>query len=138
MKHLFIDTNVLIDLILDRKPFNVEAVSVFKASENGQLHLYISALSIKDIYYLSRKTHSHERMLEIIDWLDQLTKIIPVSASDVRSAMRSEFTDYEDSLQHECARAEKKVEAIVTRNTKDFRKSALPVLTPAEALLQIG
>lgn len=138
MKYLFIDTNVLLDLILDRAPFDEDATALFNHAENRSVELFISSLSIKDVYYLSGKVHSRTRMLEIIGWLDALTTILPVTGSNVRAARASDFTDFEDAIQHECACSERRIQAIVTRDKNGFRHSRIPVLSPAEALLQIS
>lgn len=138
MKHFFVDTNVLLDLIFERQPFVLEAKRLIELAEQREVRLYVSTLSFKDMYYLVRQTRTHADTMQALTYFDELTTLLGMTADQTRLAMRSEFTDYEDSLQHQCACSEKKIEAIVTRNTKDFKKSVLPVLTPAEALLQIG
>lgn len=138
MKHFFIDTNVLLDLVFGREPFVYEAEKLFNLAEGGTARLYTSSVSFKDVYYLVRKTRSHDATLQALFVFEELTTILGVSQHEIGDAMRSGFPDFEDAIQHACACSEKKISAIVTRDRKGFKKSTIPVLTPTEALAELG
>ena len=130
MKKVFLDTNVVIDLLDKREPFYREAVSLFTLAYNKKITLYISALTFATASYLLRK-HGKTEMRLLLDNLRKLSKITAIGEID--DALASTFDDYEDALQYYSA-LHKKVEAIITRNKKDFNSSKIPVLTPTEFL----
>ena len=111
MKHYFVDTNVVIDMLADREGYADAACELFDAAGRGEVHLSICALSYSTIYYVS---------------------ILPVDAEVIRKALYSEFSDYEDAIQHYAALQDASVEGIITRNIKDYRYSDIPVLLPTE------
>jgi len=134
MKNLFLDTNVIIDTLADRKPFSKAGAKLFEYAEKGKVNLFISALSYANIYYIIRKTCSHKEMLIILRDLESLIETVDVTKQIVSKSLHADFKDYEDSIQYFTALSNKKITAIVTRNGKDFKKSDLTILTPEEAL----
>jgi len=134
MKNLFLDTNVIIDFIADRQPFSETASVLFDLAEKKQLHLFISALSYSNIYYIIKKNCSHKQLLVILQDLETLVETIDVTKQVIFDALKSDFKDFEDAIQYHTALSNNKIEAIVTRNTKDFKESKLAILTPEEVL----
>ena len=132
MKKVFLDTNVVIDLLDKREPFYREAVSLFTLAYNKKITLYISALTFATASYLLRK-HGKTEMRLLLDNLRKLSKITAIGKKEIDDALASTFDDYEDALKYYSA-LHKKVEAIITRNKKDFNSSKIPVLTPTEFL----
>ena len=137
MKNIFIDTNVLIDFFADRKPFSIEAAILFNYSFNKKINIYISAVSYNNIYYILRQSCSHTETIKMLSELNEWTDIIDVSKEIIKKALKSEFKDFEDAIQYNCAKSLTKIEFIVTRDTKDFKASSLPILTPKEAVILI-
>ena len=137
MKNIFIDTNVLIDFFADRKPFSIEAAILFNYSFNKKINIYISAVSYNNIYYILRQSCSHTETIKMLSELNEWTDIIDVSKEIIKKALKSEFKDFEDAIQYNCAKSLTKIEFIVTRDTKDFKTSSLPILTPKEAVILI-
>lgn len=134
MKNLFLDTNIIIDVIANRKPFSFPAARLLNHSENGKVNLFISALSYSHIYYIVKKTSSHKEMLTILRDLEGVTGTLNVTKEIISSALHSDFNDFEDAIQYNTALASGAVDAIVTRDIRGYKKSRLTVLTPDEAL----
>ena len=138
MKRIFIDTNVVIDFLADRRPFSADAAKLFDLAVNAKLKIYISAVSYNNIYYILRQSLTHAATLKLLEQLADMTEIADVTNEIIRTSFKTDFKDYEDAIQYYCALTVPKIEFIVTRNTKDFRKSALPVLTPSEAIISLS
>lgn len=134
MKHIFMDTNVVIDFLADRKPFSLDAGRLFNAAVNGKAIIYISAVSYNNIYYILRQSLSRDAAINLLGELADITEIADVTDAIIRSSLKTDFKDYEDAIQYHCALSLNKIDFIVTRNTKDFKKSVLSVLTPVEAI----
>lgn len=137
MKNIFLDTNVLIDFFADRKPFSIEAARLFNYSIKKKINLYISAVSYNNIYYILRQSCSHIETIKMLTELNEWTVIIDVSKEIINKSLKSDFRDFEDAIQYNCAKSLNKIDFIVTRDTKDFKTSSLPILTPKEAVALI-
>lgn len=138
MKGLFLDTNILIDFLADRQPFAAPAAYLFELGEQGKTSLYVSSLSFPNIYYIVRKQLGHKASLKLLAELASMTVTLAVDGRIMSSALASGFHDFEDALQYYTAISTRKVEAIVTRDTKGYRLSSIPVFTPDEALAAIS
>ena len=127
---IFIDTDVVLDFLLDREPFSTFASVVFSQSEANQIKAYISPLTISNCYYILRKLASHNKVIKNLQKLLLITNITTISKQDVVLALNSAFTDLEDALQHFSAISHTKVDVIITRNLKDYKNSEVPIMTP--------
>jgi predicted nucleic acid-binding protein len=134
MTYFFIDTNVIIDFIADRKPFSKAAAKLFDYSEKGKVQLFISSLSYSNIYYVVKKATTHKEMITILRELESMTETVDVTKSIIQSSLSSDFKDFEDAIQYYTAISNKKISAIITRDTKDYKNSNLAVLSPEEAV----
>ena len=134
MKGLFLDTNVIIDVLANRRPYVETSARLFDLSVKRKVTLYVSALSYSNIYYIIRKSVTHKQLLSILAGLESMTETLDVTGQIVGKSLLSDFKDFEDAIQYETARSNKKVDAIVTRDPKGFKGSELTVLTPDEAL----
>jgi len=134
MIHLFLDTNVVIDFLTDRKPFSLLAGKLFDNSEKGEVKLYLSAVSYSNIYYVVKKMSSHKDAIKILNRLEEMTEIIDTSKGTIKNALGSEFKDFEDSIQYFSAKLNSNINGIVTRNGGDFKHSSISILTPEEAI----
>lgn len=124
---IFIDTDIIIDLLIDRPPFAESANEIFERADQKKLQLYTSSLCINNVHYIVRKVVGEKKARNIIAELLDLTHIIPVTETELRKVLQSSITDFEDAIQYFAALKEKGIRAIITRNTKDFKKAALPV-----------
>lgn len=138
MKHFFLDTNVVIDFLADRQPFSHAAAQLFNLAVSGQISLHISAVSYNNIYYVLRQSIPHRTTIALLEKLSEMIVITDVTSDIIRLSLKTDFKDYEDAIQYHCALSILKIEGIITLNTKDFKKSTLSVLTPAEALVTIS
>lgn len=138
MKHLFLDTNIVIDFFAGRQPFAYDAAILFDMASKKQLHLYVSALSFNNCYYVLKQAGSHKKTIELLKQLHEWVHTIEVDAQNIHKALHSEFKDFEDAVQFYSAHSQNKIQGIITRNQKDFKPSVLPVFSPREALAAIS
>ncbi len=131
---LFIDSDVVIDFFTDREPHANPASELFELNESGNVTLFLSALSISNIYYVVRKFLGHKKALEVVESLMEMVDIVGVTKNEILQALKNDFKDFEDSIQYSSALTIDDVDAIVTRNIKDYRKSKIAVLTPLDFL----
>ena len=134
MKVIFLDTNVIIDFLGDRRPFSLTAAEIFNASLLNKVKIFVSAVSYNNIYYILRQSLTHKETIKLLDELSDLIKIVDVTESIIKKSLKSDFKDFEDAIQYNCALTINKIDFIVTRNGKDFKKSILPVMNPQEAI----
>ena len=136
MKILF-DTNVILDLLLDRQPFSVEAIQLVQNVEMGLLIGYLSATTITTLQYLAYKVIGKEKANQEIKKLFTLFEIAPVNRIVLENALHSVFHDFEDAVLYEAAHHQG-IQAIVTRNVKDFTHAKIPVYNPKQLLKLIA
>ncbi len=134
MKHLFLDTNVIIDVLANREPFSNVSSKLLDYGDKGKLNIYISALSYSNIYYILRKTCSHKEMISLLKDIKAISTTMDVTGDIINKAIESGLKDFEDAIQLNTALSNKKIQAIVTRDIKGFKNSDISVLTPEEAL----
>ncbi len=130
MKILF-DTNIILDVLLDRKPFSREASFLLSRVERSEISGYLCATTVTTIHYLISKALGSQAALRHIQSLLALFIIAPVNHQVLEKAAMLNFRDFEDAVLHEAA-CHAGIESIVTRNTVDFKKSTLPVFAPAD------
>jgi predicted nucleic acid-binding protein len=133
---ILIDTNIVLDLLLEREPFVEKAIALFEQIECGNLAGYIAATTITNIFYIIRKTEGREVALAAINRLLIGLQFCAVDRQTVETALSIDLKDFEDSIQLACTTLNQ-LDAIVTRDRKDFIGSPLPVYSPAEILDQI-
>ncbi len=132
MKKYFVDTNIIIDLIADRKPFSKFALKLFMLAEQKQVRLFTSSHSIATTYYLLQKYLDEKKLrLVLLDLLEYVT-IIPIDITILKKGLKSSFKDFEDAVQSNCAYTVAEMDGIITRKPKDFSGSTIPVMAPEE------
>ena len=134
MKHYFLDTNVLIDYLAQRQPFWADAAELMQAGVDKQAVLYVASLSFNNIYYILRRQITPNQARLLLAALEKMVTIVAVDAEGVRQAINGPFADVEDGMQHYAAVSVATIEALITRDLRDFKSSRLPILTPAQAL----
>lgn len=137
MSKLLIDTNVVLDLLAKRKPHHIESMQLFSLADKKEVDLVISTLSIVNVHYILSERMKIKDSRSILGKFKVLVnayelndKIIDLALNDMN------FKDFEDGLQYYTA-LESECDLIVTRNLKDFKESAIPVLSPKEYLTKI-
>lgn len=124
---IFVDTDVIIDLLVDRQPHADAASLIFDLAEKKKLQIHTSSLCLNNVHYIVRKELGDKRTRAIIGELLEIMEVLSVSGTNIQNAVNSEFKDFEDAIQHSVAIENKNISAIVTRNTKDYKKSQIPV-----------
>lgn len=133
MKVLF-DTNVVLDVLLDRLQFSEIASQLFAAVEHGRMNGFLCATTLTTVHYLATKTIGITRANAEIRKLLKLFQVAPVDKFVLDQAVETGFSDFEDAVLYESAH-HAGVDAIVTRNTNDFKTAKLPVYTPHALLV---
>ena len=134
---LFLDTNILIDITANRTPFSNWAIKIFKDAKRNKWQLYTSKISILTCYYILEKHIGNTHAKRIIKILLNRLNIKDITKRDLLNALSSKFNDYEDAVQHECAKLCDNLDYIITRNKKDFKYSIIKVLSSEELYLEI-
>lgn len=130
---ILVDTNVILDVLLDREPFSNVATQLLEKVENGILVGYLSATTITTIYYLTAKSIGREKAQIEISKLLSLFEVAPINRTVIEMAIRSKVSDFEDAVLCEAAR-HVGADGIVTRNIKDFKQADVNIYSPAELI----
>jgi predicted nucleic acid-binding protein len=129
MKKLFIDTNIVIDLLSRREPFFEEAAELFSLADKKQVELSVSSLTIANTSYVLLRQMDSSKAKLVIRKLRLILNVLPLDDKIIGLALNDEtFSDFEDGLQYFSA-IENEQELIITRNLKDFKNSKLPAMT---------
>lgn len=129
MTKVFVDTDVCIDLLSGREPYNNTAEILFSMADNRKIKIYVSSLSFSNIDYVLRSQYSTTHSRQVIAKLKTLVHVLAVDSKTIDLAIASDFNDFEDAIQYACA-IENNLTTIITRNTKDFKKATIKILTP--------
>jgi len=136
VKALF-DTNVILDLLLDRDPFADAAAHLISKVERSEMIGFVCATTITTIHYLTAKALGSKAAVQHIDSLLALFEIAPVNRIVLEDALKSKFNDFEDAVIHASA-LHVGAEYIITRNSSDFKLSELPVFEPNAYISMLG
>jgi predicted nucleic acid-binding protein len=127
------DTNVVLDVLLAREPHVGPAARLMSLVDEGRVEGILSATTVTTIHYIAAKSVGRESAARHLRELLTIFDIAAVGREVLLDALGLEFSDYEDAVLHEAARAASAA-AIVTRNTTDFAAATLPLFSPAELL----
>lgn len=134
MKRLFLDTNILVDLICNREPFVQEAEKIFALANMGKVSIGISALSYINTVYIAKKYQFNtEEVINSLKKIASFTTVTHLTESTIKQAMDNDWKDFEDAVQYNSSLSFQ-ADYIITRNPKDFAKSTIRVYTPLEFL----
>ena len=129
MKKIFVDTNIVIDLLSRREPFFQEAAELFSLADKKQIELAVSSLTIANTSYVLLRQMDSNKAKSVLRKLRLIFKVLPLDDKIIGLALNDEtFSDFEDGLQYFTA-IEDEQELIITRNLKDFKNSKLPTMT---------
>ncbi len=134
MKRILIDTDVILDFFFDRKPFSDNAAKVLALCESKDITGHITSVIISNVYYLLRRNAKHEKVVDKLNQLISITEVLTTDKETILRALNSPFKDFEDALQNFSGEMIGDIDVIITRNTKDFKNSALGVMTPENYL----
>ena len=137
MKNIFLDTNIIVDLIADRPPFSKYAIELFSSAEDNKIKLFTSSHSLATTHYLLKKYIEEKELRVILHNLLEFITIIPVDLDVLRKSLNSNQKDFEDAIQIYCASTVNRMEYIVTRNIKDFKNAEIPAILPNEIIAKL-
>lgn len=130
---ILVDTNVLLDVLHERKPFSEPAAEVWESVEDGMVDGYVSAISYNNIFYVARKRDGAARALDALRLLRAAFKTVPLDEGIIDRALAVSERDFEDAIQ---AAAAIRIAAdyVVTRNVDDFQSTGVKAITPEDLL----
>jgi len=130
---LFLDTNVVLDLLGERVPFYTSAAKIATLADKEKIRLVTSALTFATVNYILSKYEGQQKAKEKLRKFKVLTRICSLDETIIEKGLNSNFSDYEDALQYFSA-LKSECNMLITRNGKDFKLSEIPVFTPDEFL----
>lgn len=130
---ILLDTNILLDVFLEREPFYGPSAISLSLAERDIIEGWLSGMTVTTLYYLIQKSLSRKSADNHVKNLLKIFHLAPVNRAVLEDAIDSKFTDYEDSVLYQSAK-HSRLDAILTRNQKDFKNSTLPVYSPKELL----
>jgi len=133
---LLIDTNIILDIALNREPHYRDSANIFKKIDNKSLYGFITATTITDIYYIAKKEKGHVEAIDFITNLIRIVDVIGVDREVIINSLSSPFLDFEDAIQS-VASSFNNIDFIITRNSKDFSNSEIKAISPTDFLVQI-
>jgi predicted nucleic acid-binding protein len=138
MRKVLFDTNIILDIILEREPFYEEVVKLFELIDEDKITVYVSATTITDIYYIAKKVKGHKISHEFISSLVKIVNIVGIDKETIVNALSKDMKDFEDAVQLTASELNE-IEYIVTRNKKDFKNiSSVKILSAKEMLSEIN
>jgi predicted nucleic acid-binding protein len=137
-KHLacLFDTNVILDILLNRAPWVSEASRLLEAAKTGKILSFVSASAITDIFYVCRKVVGTTQARVAIETCLSTFKVIPVDEELLHQAVALPINDLEDALQVACA-IRAKLDMIVTRDSSGFINSTVPIVSPSDLIARL-
>lgn len=138
MKHIFLDTNIIIDIFAARAPHDIAAIELYRLAKDNKIKIYISAESFTTIYYILRINKiAHNKCLLIFQDLLKTTTVMTTNELIINKAVLIGFDDFEDGVQFISAKSNSKINLIVTRDKKGFRKSDITIADANQAIQYI-
>lgn len=132
-ERVFLDTNIVLDYVFKRNPFFGEASDLFQLKIDEEVEFFVSALTLANLAYIAQQEKKDPR--QVINVLLEWINIIPLDKEIFRQTLPSAFKDFEDGLQYFSAATIKDIDAIITRNKKDFMPAQIPVYSTSEYLI---
>jgi len=133
---VLLDTNIILDVVLAREPFAEDSVQILKLHEQGAIEAYIAAITPINVFYVTRKLKGRKEAQRAIELILSSLLVCTLNDSVLEQAYKLPFGDYEDAVQH-ASKTASGLDAIVTRDSKDYQNATLPVLSPAELLIKL-
>jgi predicted nucleic acid-binding protein len=136
-RKIFVDTDVVFDLLAKREPFYTYAAQLFTNADKQEVTICVSSRCFGNLNYILSKHKSAIEARKILSRFKVLVTILPVDDKIIELALNSDFKDFEDAIQYYCA-IENGINILITRNLKDFKPVRIPVLTAEEFVKQHG
>jgi len=129
MTKVFLDSDVILDFLLDRRPFAVHAGTVFALAEHGRLSLYTTTVSFLNVLYVAESQTTKRQATTLIRKLRTLLHLLSVHEHNVDAAIQANAADVEDHVQLECAK-ENQMDVFLTRNLRHYPRDPAFIMEP--------
>jgi predicted nucleic acid-binding protein len=133
---IFIDSDILIDLLAKRDPFYRPAAALFSLIEKEKIEGFTSPIVFSNIHYILRKRLSRRETMDCLKSLKKLVRLLAVDNRTIEAALDSPFEDFEDAIQCRCAE-QNRIKYLITRNKSDYQKAEIMILTAQEFLAML-
>lgn len=133
MERVFVDTDIILDLLSKRQPFYIHSANLFSAADRNKIKIYVSSLSFANLNYILSKYFSAEQAKKMLFKLKTMVTVLAVTDKVIELALSSDFKDFEDSIQYFTA-TEENIKILLTRNLKDYKKAENSVMTAEQFL----
>lgn len=133
MKKVFVDSDIILDLLARREPYYIFAAKLFSLIDQQKIMGFTSPIVFANLHYLLKKNTSNLSALKSLRKLKTLINVLPVDERVIEQSLNSEFTDFEDAIQYFTA-VNNGISLLLTRNKIDFKKSKIPIATAEEFL----
>lgn len=137
MEKVFVDTDIVLDLLSGREPHYQYAAELFSLADENSIQLYVSSLTFANVNYLLSKQVSAGQARKMLLKFKTLIRVLAVHDKIIDLALASDFHDFEDAVQYHTA-IENGISTLVTRNVKDFKKAKMAILTAQQFLNTLG
>jgi predicted nucleic acid-binding protein len=134
MKKLFVDSDIILDLLAERQPFYKSAADFFTYAYQNKFILYTTAVIFANVFYILRKIIGNDAAKQKLKDLRLIVHILPIDENIMDMALNSNFTDYEDSLEYFTAR-ENSLFALITRNIRDYKVDDIVIQTAEDYII---
>ncbi len=133
MEKVFVDTDIVLDLLSNREPFYAHSAHLFSEADKGTMKIYVSALSFSNLNYILSRQYSADQAKKKLLKFKTLVTVLTVTDKVVELALSSDFKDFEDGLQYFTA-IENNLKILLTRNLKDYKTAEITVMTAEQFL----
>lgn len=133
MEKVFVDTDIILDLLSGRQPHYEFAAELFSKADEGYLKVCVSSLSFSNVNYILSRQHSATQARKLLLKFKTMVTVLAVNDKIIELALASDFSDFEDAIQY-CTATENGINTLLTRNLKDFKKAEISILTAQQFL----
>lgn len=133
MEKVFVDTDIILDLLSNREPFYIHSANLFSAADKNEINVYVSSLSFANLNYILSKQYSADQARKKLLKFKTLVTVLTVTDKVIELALSSDFKDFEDGIQYFTA-TENNISTLLTRNLRDFKSAQISVLTAEQFL----
>jgi len=128
---IFIDSDVILDFLAQRKPFYNDSAKIFTLIHENKIEAFTTAVVLSNVFYILRKIYGSDEAKKLLKLLRLMIQVLPIGENIVDMTLNSKFSDFEDGLQYFAAK-ENNIQAIITRNIRDYKEKAVAIKTPKE------
>jgi len=132
MKNIFLDTNILMDILANRHPFYKSSSEIYKLGLGKKVVFFTSSNTISNLHYLLKKFATEENIRQSLDEICNVVRIIAVDINIIKKSLKSNHKDFEDAIQIVSAQSINNMDCIITRDLKDYKNTEIKVFTPDE------